>query len=1068
MATQIQLRRGTAAQHASFTGAASEITFDTSNTTVRIHDGSTEGGFKLATEDRVNILVNDRMQVANVTAAVTAAVNNLVEAAPGALDTLNELAAAINDDANFATTITNSLATKASNSYVNSTFSTLNQLGNTNSYIANESVRIDVVNNNLTNTNTAIRTLVSDRLQVSNANITFVTKANAVSSNNAINARINATNANVDQKLGATASVTLTGDITGSASFSSNSVSIATDIASSGTPTGTFGSASKVPIITVGADGRITNISNTNVAGVTDFSYAAANNTFTISTADGGSFDATISELNDYALTSTVNATFSTLTQLGNTNSYIAVTQSNLDTQTARINLLNTNLTSTNTAIRSLVSATNANVDQKLGATASVTLTGDVTGSGSFSSNTVSIALTDTNLGNTNSYIATESARIDLINTNLTSTNTAIRSLISATNANVDQKLGATAAVTLTGAVTGSANFSGNSVSITTTATSDPTITLGGDLTGSVTLTNLGNGTLTAAVVDDSHNHSSSSGAFIVGTDLTVSGGDIILSGTGRIQGIDTVSAGTDAASKTYVDNAVAGVVDSAPEALNTLNELAAALGDDANFATTTATTLGTKAANTYVNATFSTLTQLGNTNSYIATKADATTQVIAGSGLTGGGTLAANRTLNIGAGTGITVAADSISTNDGAIVHDNLSGFVANEHIDHSTVSVTAGSGLTGGGTIAATRTINIGQGTGISVAADAISTNDSQIVHDNLSGFVADEHIAHSGVTLTAGNGLTGGGTIAASRTFAVGAGTLIDVTADAVNVDLSELSTSTTDGDGDYFVVVDTANAQRKLTKANINISGFNNDAGYSTTTGTVTSVGVTAGTGLSGGGTVTTSGTISLAVDLSELTDMTAGMVGTDEFIVLDAGADRRKAANEIGLSIFNNDAGFQTSAGSVASATNATNATNFNVAADNATNATHYPIFTGGATGNQRPNSDTGLTYNPSTGILASVDFNSTSDERLKENIQTLENASEKVNQLRGVSFDWKESGLSSIGLIAQEVEKVIPEVVAETDGTKSISYGSLVGLLIEAIKDQQKQINELKQIINNV
>ena len=68
------------------------------------------------------------------------------------------------------------------------------------------------------------------------------------------------------------------------------------------------------------------------------------------------------------------------------------------------------------------------------------------------------------------------------------------------------------------------------------------------------------------------------------------------------------------------------------------------------------------------------------------------------------------------------------------------------------------------------------------------------------------------------------------------------------------------------------------------------------------------GVTAGVGLSGGGT---SGTVTLTVDLSELTDMTAAMVGTDEFIVLDAGADRRKAANEIGLSIFNNDAGFTT-------------------------------------------------------------------------------------------------------------------------------------------------------------
>ena len=141
---------------------------------------------------------------------------------------------------------------------------------------------------------------------------------------------------------------------------------------------------------------------------------------------------------------------------------------------------------------------------------------------------------------------------------------------------------------------------------------------------------------------------------------------------------------------------------------------------------------------------------------------------ITAGNGLTGGGTIAASRTLNIGQGTGITVGTDAISTNDGEIVHDNLSGFVANEHIDHTTVSVTAGAGLTGGGTIAASRTLNIGQGTGITVGADAISTNDAQIVHDNLSGFVSDEHVAHSGVTLTAGVGLNGGGTIAASRTF------------------------------------------------------------------------------------------------------------------------------------------------------------------------------------------------------------------------------------------------------------------------------------------------------------
>ena len=85
------------------------------------------------------------------------------------------------------------------------------------------------------------------------------------------------------------------------------------------------------------------------------------------------------------------------------------------------------------------------------------------------------------------------------------------------------------------------------------------------------------------------------SGNITAGGNVTVSGGDITLGGTGRIQGIDTVSANTDAANKLYVDNQVAGIVDSAPGTLDTLNELAAALGDDANFSTTVTNSIATK-----------------------------------------------------------------------------------------------------------------------------------------------------------------------------------------------------------------------------------------------------------------------------------------------------------------------------------------------------------------------------------------------------------------------------------------------------------------------------------------
>jgi hypothetical protein len=85
-----------------------------------------------------------------------------------------------------------------------------------------------------------------------------------------------------------------------------------------------------------------------------------------------------------------------------------------------------------------------------------------------------------------------------------------------------------------------------------------------------------------------------------------------------------------------------------------------------------------------------------------------------------------------------------------------------------------------------------------------------------------------------------------------------------------------------------------------------------------------------------------------------------------------------------------------------------------------------------------------------------------SDEKLKENIQTIDNALDKVKNLRGVEYDRKDSGEHQIGVIAQEVEKIIPEVVYG-DELKSVAYGNIVGLLIEAIKEQQKEIDELKK-----
>lgn len=92
-------------------------------------------------------------------------------------------------------------------------------------------------------------------------------------------------------------------------------------------------------------------------------------------------------------------------------------------------------------------------------------------------------------------------------------------------------------------------------------------------------------------------------------------------------------------------------------------------------------------------------------------------------------------------------------------------------------------------------------------------------------------------------------------------------------------------------------------------------------------------------------------------------------------------------------------------------------------------------------------------------------YRSDSDIRYKKDINTIPNALDKITKLRGVNFKWKDrndNGLQ-MGVIAQDVEKVFPELVSTNeDGYKSVAYSNLVGALIEAIKEQQKQIDELK------
>ena len=102
------------------------------------------------------------------------------------------------------------------------------------------------------------------------------------------------------------------------------------------------------------------------------------------------------------------------------------------------------------------------------------------------------------------------------------------------------------------------------------------------------------------------------------------------------------------------------------------------------------------------------------------------------------------------------------------------------------------------------------------------------------------------------------------------------------------------------------------------------------------------------------------------------------------------------------------------------------------------------------------------------GIVSRYDISAYSDLSLKTDIRTISNPIDKLLEMRGVSFRWKndKSGRSHVGVVAQEVEKVLPEVITKSeDNIRSVSYGNMVGLLIECIKENRKEINRLREEI---
>ena len=657
------------------------------------------------------------------------------------------------------------------------------------------------------------------------------------------------------------------------------------------------------------------------------------------------------------------------------------------------------------------------------------------TNTGNISANSGSIGDLEADLDSANSSISTNTSNISTntgnisTNTNNISTNA---SGISTNAGNISTNTG-NISTNASGISTNAGNISTNTSAIATINAKDPVLTLSGDASGTATFTNLGNATLSVTVADDSHAHVI---ANVDGLQSALNAkaplASPALTGNPTAPTQTGTNDSTRIATTAFVQGRIDDIIGTAGSTLDTLGELSASLASDQSGLAALTTEVGTKLAKS------SNLSDLSN-----AATARQNLGVEIGVDVQAAGTY----NTVIGTDTDVNVAGaniiDNIYMTDGVITSHGTrtltladlgytgatnANYITNNnqlsngagYITSFTNTVDMGDGFkiassdgTDQFTVTENEEIRFAGSGATSVGFDS-ATQKVTISSTNTTYSVGDGGLTQKNFTTTLKNKLDGIAAGANNYTHPTHAG-------DDINIDTGALSGATVISDLDFNITTDTnghvtdANASigtRNLTLANLGFTGASN-ANY-----------ITNNNQLSNG-----AGYITSYVNTTYSAGRGLDLSGTE----FQLETDLRDSISYIGYD-----------SGDYVQWSNNT-------------------YFRSVVNGTERFRVDT-AGIDVSGRIVADSDITAYSDERLKKDIKTIEGALDKTKALRGVEFTRIADDTKSIGVVAQELEEVLPELVlTDEEGMKSVNYAQITGLLIEAVKELSAKVEELEK-----